>query len=338
MLIIDGSQGEGGGQILRTALSLSACLNRPFRIINIRSARSKPGLRPQHLVAVQAAASIAAAQVEGDAIGSQTLTFVPGAITAGEYSFDIGTAGSTTLVLQTVLPALLAAKGPSRLILEGGTHNPMAPPFEFLQHAFLPLINRMGPNVSARLERSGYFPAGGGLVEVQIAPVTQLGALNLPERGAVRDIRATATVANLPEHIARRELQVLQQQLNLESSQLSINRDNVARGPGNIVVVQITCEHVTEVYAAFGKRGVRAETVANRLAQRVRHYLAADVAVGDYLADQLLVPLALAGNSSFLTMRPTRHTLTNIDVIRSFIDVDISLEEVAQDRWRVVIS
>jgi RNA 3'-terminal phosphate cyclase (ATP) len=335
MLTIDGSQGEGGGQILRTSLGLSMCLHRPVRIINIRAARRQPGLRPQHLAAVQAAVTIAGANIDGNTIGSRALTFVPGENRSGMYRFDIGTAGSTTLVLQTVLPALLTGVGASHLTLIGGTHNPLAPPFEFMQHAFVPLINRMGAKIATRLHQPGYFPAGGGVLDVRIEPATQLAPLQLLDRGAVHAIRARATVAHLPEHIARRELAVLKNRLDLDDDDLRVHVETQATGPGNVVSVTITCEHITEVFTGFGERGVRAETVAQRLAHRVQRYLAADVAVGEHLADQLLIPMALTGEGAFLTLRPSRHAVTNMDVIRRFMDVRIEQHEVAPDRWRV---
>ena len=170
MLTINGSQGEGGGQILRTALAMSLVTGKPFRIVRIRAGRKKPGLLRQHLTAVQAAAQIGQATVEGAAIGSQELTFTPGEIRPGEYRFAVGTAGSATLVLQAVLPALLTAPGLSVLTLEGGTHNPFAPPFDFLHRSYLPLVNRMGPTVEARLERPGFYPAGGGKFVVTVEP------------------------------------------------------------------------------------------------------------------------------------------------------------------------
>lgn len=337
MLTIDGSHGEGGGQILRTALSLSMCRRRAFRIINIRAARRQPGLRPQHLAAVQAAAAVAAATVDGDAIGSRALTFVPGETCPGTYRFDIGTAGSTALVLQTVLPALLTAPGASQLTLMGGTHNPLAPPFEFLQRAFVPLVNRMGAKLSVRLDRPGYFPAGGGLLDVRIEPAARLAPLDLTERGAVRAIHAWATVANLPGHIARRELAVLKKRLDLDRDDVRIHIDTKAKGPGNTVTVEVACEHITEVFTGFGERGVRAETVAKRLARRVRRYVAADVAVGEHLADQLLVPMALAGEGAVLTLKPSLHAVTNMDVIQRFLDIGIEQHELAPDRWRVAL-
>ena len=166
MIEIDGSQGEGGGQILRTALALALVTGKPFRITNIRAGRKKPGLLRQHLTAIQAAMAVGGAAAEGATIGSRDLVFHPGAITPGTYRFAVGTAGSTTLVLQTILPALLCAGGESMLTLEGGTHNPFAPPFDFLQTTFLPQVNRLGPKVEAVLERPGFYPAGGGRFRV----------------------------------------------------------------------------------------------------------------------------------------------------------------------------
>ncbi len=294
MLTIDGAYGEGGGQILRTSLALSLVTQQPFRIANIRAGRDKPGLRRQHLTAVQAAAEIAHAEVSGASIGSPQLTFAPGPVTPGAYAFRMGTAGSTTLVLQTVLPALILAPGPSTLHLEGGTHNPFAPPFDFLQRTFLPLLNRMGPRVEAALERPGFYPAGGGKCRVTIEPATAWHPLDLRARGAICARRARAVVANLPEHIARRELAVIGKKLAWPEACLRLESVQGSPGPGNLVTIDIESEHVTEVFTGFGQRGVPAETVATRAVKAAQRYLAFDVAVGIHLADQLLLPLALA--------------------------------------------
>lgn len=334
MLSIDGAMGEGGGQILRSTLALSLCLGQPFRIFNIRAARRKPGLMPQHLVAVNAAAAIGDAEVQGATQGSQQLQFIPRGIKPGDYHFDIGTAGSTTLVLQTILPALLTAAEPSRVTIQGGTHNPLAPPFDFFERAFVPLINRMGPRLKAHLERPGFYPVGGGVVEVSIEPTSELKALSLLERGPILSQRAWAMVSHLPEHIAQRELNVIGQQLGLPASALQLRQVD-AKGPGNAVTVLVESEHVTEVFVGIGERGVRAETVAEGVVTAVRRYLAAGVPVGEYLADQLLLPLALAGGGSFVTLCPSRHTITNIDVLELFIGKRLSCEEMGSDRWRI---
>lgn len=332
---INGSIGEGGGQILRTALALSTCLVRPFRIFNIRVARKRPGLQPQHLTAVKAAAAISQAQLEGAEKDSLTLTFSPSQVKAGEYLFAVGSAGSTSLVLQTVLPALMLADAPSRLVLEGGTHNPLAPPFEFLQYAFLPVLNRMGPAVSARLERPGFAPNGGGRVIVDIQPVSHLRSVAIPERGAILSQYAEVLLAHLPEHIARRELAVVQQALGYTDEQLRFQMVSDADGPGNVVNAIIQSEQVTECFSAFGQRGLPAEQVAQQVVEQVRRYLQAGVPVGRHLADQLLLPMALAGGGMFVTVKPSLHTLTNMEVIKTFMNVDLRAEEIRDDVWRI---
>lgn len=335
MIIIDGSQGEGGGQILRSALALSLVTGKPFRIEKIRARRQKPGLMRQHLTAVNAAVEVGAAQVAGNAIGSTALSFAPTALRSGRYHFAVGTAGSCTLVLQTVLPALILADGVSELLLEGGTHNPAAPPFDFLAGAFLPLLNRMGPHVAAALDRPGYFPAGGGRMRVKVKPAARLIPLELPERGALLGQRARATVARLPLSIAERELAVVRDQLHWSPADLEARETPDSSGPGNVLVLTATSEHVTEVFTAFGEQGVSAETVAGRAVKEVREYLAAEVPVGSHLADQLLLPLALAGGGIFRTLAPTPHTMTNIEVLRLFLDVDARVEQESELVWRI---
>ena len=336
-MVIDGAHGEGGGQILRTSLALSLVTGTPFHIEHIRARRPRPGLLRQHLTAVHAAAAVGQAQVTGAAIGSLQLTFIPGRVTPGTYTFTVGTAGSTTLVLQTVLPALLLASEPSTLTLEGGTHNPFAPPFDFLAQAFLPLVNRLGPPVTATLERPGFYPAGGGKCQITIAPTTRLTRLDLRERGEVRAIHARTLVAKLPRSIAERELAVIAQQLKWRGDWLHVETVAHARSPGNVVTLAVACEHITEVFTGFGERGVRAETVAAQTVQAAQHYLAADVAVGEYLADQLLIPLALARGGSFTTLPLSLHTTTNIQIIQQFLDVQIEAAPLTERSWHITV-
>ncbi len=325
MLTIDGSQGEGGGQILRTSVALSMVTGTPLTIDRIRAGRKKPGLMRQHLTAVLAAAAVGQASVEGAELGSSRLVFQPGAIRPGEYHFNVGTAGSTTLVLQTVLPALLTADGPSTIVLEGGTHNPFAPPFDFLAKAFLPIVNRMGPAVIATLERPGFYPGGGGKLRVTVNPSLRLARLDLLDRGAIRRRCASAVVAKLPRHVAERELEVVRQRLGLDLTELNILEISGTRSPGNVVLIEVESEHVTEVFVGFGARGVKAEAVAAQAADQVDCYVAADVPVGVHLADQLLLPLVLAGGGSFRTMPLSAHAETNIEVIKRFCDVDVTV-------------
>jgi RNA 3'-terminal phosphate cyclase (ATP) len=337
MLTIDGSAGEGGGQILRTALALSTVTGKPFRIEKIRAARPKPGLLRQHLTAVKPAAKISGATIAGAELGSAAVSFSPGPVAAGEFAFAVGTAGSTTLVLQTVLPALLTANAPSKLVLEGGTHNPMAPPFDFLAKSFLPLINRMGPMVTAQLERPGFYPAGGGRFHINVVPAQRLMPLEIMERGATRRISARAVVANLSRSIGEREVRLVGRLLSLPEDSLVVEEIRGALGPGNAVMVEIETEHHTEVFTAFGELNVRAEGVANEVAQDARTFIASGVAVGRYLADQLLVPMALAGAGGFRTGPLSRHTTTNLEVVRQFLEVKIDLIEDPKRVWTVMI-
>ena len=336
MLTIDGSLGEGGGQVLRTSLSLSLVTGKAFRIINIRSRRQKPGLMQQHLTSVNAARDICRAGVSGNFKGSLELKFIPGPVRAGKYRFAVGTAGSATLVLQTILPPLLTADDKSHLVLEGGTHNPLAPPFDFLDQVFLPLISRMGPEVSARLHRHGFYPAGGGKFSVDITPCPKLKGLEIAERGEIRQMEARALVANLPATICERELQVLLKKLPLASNEIRAE-EVPSDGPGNYVQLKICSEHITELFAAFGQKGITAERVASSLAKEANRYLDADAPVGPHLADQLLLPLAMAGNGSFCTTEPTTHTMTNIEVIKHFLDVAVAIETKEDRRPRTII-
>jgi RNA 3'-terminal phosphate cyclase (ATP) len=330
MIEIDGTIGEGGGQILRSALGLSLVTGTPFRIQNIRAKRKKPGLMRQHLTCVQAATRIGCAKVDGDTIGSTTLTFEPGSrqpggIEGGNFHFAIGTAGSTSLVLQAVLPALLVARGPSRIVIEGGTHNPWAPPYDFLVHAFLPLLARMGADVQIELERPGFFPAGGGRIAVTVQPIGAGGwkPLHLPERGAPQRREAIAYVANLPESVAKRELKVIGRKLQFESRELLVRELPNSQGPGNMVSIVVASEHVTEVFTGFGELGKPAENVAGEAVHHAKEYLKSDAPVGRYLADQLLLPMAMAGAGSFRALPLSRHTRTNIQVVEMFLPVAV---------------
>jgi len=333
-ITIDGSKGEGGGQILRTALALSLATGTPFRIERIRAGRDRPGLLRQHLTAVQAAVAVGGARVGGAELGSSWLDFEPGEIRGGDYKFTIGTAGSATLVLQAVLPALLTAGAPTRLTLEGGTHNPSAPPFDFVNLAFLPLLRKMGANVGATFDRHGFYPAGGGRFTVDIAPCRAFAQLDLRDRGETTMV-ARAMVASLPESIANRELGVISKRLGLDRRACRIESIAASAGPGNVLIVELRSADVTEVVTGFGMKGVSAETVAHDVSEEVRAYVTAAVPVGRHLADQLLLPMALAGGGTFRTVAPTPHTRTNIDVIQMFLDVPIVVQDEGAGAWRI---
>ena len=333
MIEIDGSRGEGGGQILRTSLGLSLLTGTPVRLFNIRAGRQKPGLMRQHLTAVQAAARVGCAQVEGDELKSQAVVFRPQTIQAGQYEFKISTAGSATLVLQTVLPALLAADGPSTLILEGGTHNMKAPPFDFLKRSFLPLVERMGVGIDARLERHGFYPAGGGRMVVEITPA-QLQPISLHDRGEIVQRRARALVAHLPRHIADRELKTVADRLNWTPNELHIEEISDSQGPGNVLFIEIETEHVTAVFTGFGRKRARAEQVATETADEAKRWLAHGAPVGEHLADQLMLPMALAGGGGFTTGPPSLHATTQIETLGLFLDVPLRFEQAEERQWR----
>ncbi len=304
-------------------------------IDRIRAGREKPGLQRQHLTAVNAATEICRARLSGATIGSRALTFEPGAVQPGDYTFSVGTAGSASLVLQTVLPALLIADGPSTLVLEGGTHNPWAPPFDFLQRVFLPLVSRMGPRVTARLQRPGFYPAGRGRFEVHIEPSATLSGFDLLDRGAITGRRARVLLSKLPTHIARRELDTVADKLGWSENTFEIDEVDAA-SPGNVVFVEVESEHVTDVFTAFGRQGIGAERVAGEAATQARDYLGAGVPVGPYLADQLLLPLGISAwqndprparrGGSFRTLPLTLHSTTHIDVLRAFLGIEIAVE------------
>lgn len=338
MITIDGSQGEGGGQILRTSLALSLVTGQPFRLEKIRAGRQKPGLLRQHLTAVEAAKTVGAAEVFGAAMESQTLEYRPGVVTPGNHRFAVGTAGSATLVLQTVLPPLLTANGVSTLTLEGGTHNPFAPPFDFLERCFVPLVRRMGPTIGLELRRPGFYPAGGGKFHARIEPVKRLARFDLLERGAIRRRQARAIISKLPAEVAEHELAVVREQLGWQEEECSVEIVENPVGPGNALLLEIGCEHVTAVFTSFGERGRSAEEVAREATQAAKTWLDAEVPVDEHLADQLLLPLALAGGGAFRTDKPSLHSTTNAAMIQRFLPVEIHFEQETEAVWRIVVT
>lgn len=336
-LTIDGSQGEGGGQVLRTALSLSVLQQRPVRIERIRAGRAKPGLMRQHLMCVKAAAAISAADVRGDHLGSTTLDFVPNALVGGAQHFAIGTAGSAMLVLQTVLPPLLRADAPSRITIEGGTHNMLAPSACFLTRCFLPQLARMGAQVSLEVEKIGLFPAGGGRVVAKIVPGV-LKPIDIVERGARVGIGAEALIAAVPEHVALREITRVADRFKLRREAISHRDLGHRTGPGNVLSVYAEFEQVCELATAHGQRGVPAETVADQACDALQAWLDSGAPVGEHLADQLLLPMWLAGGGSFITGAVSGHLATNAELINRFDGPQVRIEPVAEGMHRVSVA
>jgi RNA 3'-terminal phosphate cyclase (ATP) len=325
---IDGARGEGGGQILRTALALALITGRRLRMRRIRAGRAKPGLRRQHLACVQAAARLSHAEVRGATVGSQDLELAPQAITGGDLVIDIGSAGSTTLVVQTILVPAIAAGVPLRAVIHGGTHNPLAPPFEFLDRVYLPHLRAMGADVQLSLDRHG-FAAGGephGQLTLTVAPSGPLRPIEAVAAGPITARRATAVLARLPTHVADREHAVVQRRLGFRAAECEL-REVTASAPGNVLLLEVERAEGRELVTSFGEKGLRAEAVAERACDELAPFLAADVPVGAHLADQLLLPFAVAGGGRFRTLPLSLHATTNIDTIQRFLALAVRVEQ-----------
>jgi len=396
MIEIDGSLGEGGGQVLRSALTLAMLTGQALRITNIRARRKKPGLQAQHLAAVKAAAAISAAQVEGMIQDSTALTFAPGDVQPGDYRFDIGTAGATSLVLQTIFLPLalcnLAGAGlltvppaaptagaglltvppaaptagaglptvppaaptagaglltvppaaptagaglltvppsASEITLIGGTHVPWSPCFHYLDLQWLPFMHRIGFDTTLKLLLAGFYPQGNGQIRARIEPIKTLAPLDLPERGGLKGIRGISAVANLDMSIAERQQKRALNRLQGRHSRIDIELlDLPARAKGAFLLLQAEFKRSSACYFGLGALGKPAERVADEAVDGLEAFLAGNGAIDQYLADQLLLPLALAsGESRFRTAQVTQHLLTNAEVIRAFGAAEIKIEQ-----------
>ena len=292
----------------------------------IRAGRRKAGLLRQHLTCVEAAKRIGNAMVRGAELRSESLDFTPRGITAGTYHLHVGTAGSTSLVVQSVLPAALLADGPTTLVVEGGTHASFAPSFDYLKYAYASALRTMGVSVSLEIERYGFFPAGGGRIAVTIEPPSPWRPLELMERGKRTAVSARAYVANLHPGIAERELEVVRRELGWRKQDTEVVQAQGSPGPGNTVVLQIDHAQVSEVFEAHGKIDLPAERVAKTACRQARRWMKLDVPVGRHLADQLMLPMALGAGGAFRTVGLTPHGRTNIDVIHAFLRPRISIE------------
>jgi RNA 3'-terminal phosphate cyclase (ATP) len=330
LIQLDGSLGEGGGQILRSALAMSLATGRGFRIRNVRANRDKPGLMRQHLTCVTSCAELCGATVDGAFVGSREVAFEPGAVKPGTYHWAIGTAGSVTMVLQAVLPALLRASAPSSVTIEGGTHLTMAPPFDFFARALVPMLELAGAKVVARIDRHGFYPAGGGRIAVDIEPSASPRRVEIMERGEKVGVRAKALVSRLPKSIAQRELDVVRAKLELNEDSAFVMEDNSAFGPGNAVMIDMQYANVTEVVTALGQLGVSAERVAHNAIKQAQLYEWRGAAVGEHLADQLMTPLAVMAGGAYRTGPLSSHATTNIATLEAF-GVGIRTREVEAD-------
>lgn len=329
MIELDGSFGEGGGQILRSGLALSLLTGQAFRLRNIRARRPKPGLQPQHLMSVQAAARIGSAHVEGASLNSTTLVFEPGPVAPGTYHFAIGTAGSTGLVLHTVYLPLALAGGPSSVTIEGGTHVKTSPCFHFLDVTWRSYLARLGLDINLAMQRPGFYPRGGGRIRAEIPAVERLHGLQLLELSRVTRASVLSVVAGgLPESIAERQAKRAAQRLKGLGLKVESRVETWENGPGTLLGVELATEPVPTFFFALGARGKTAEAVADEAADQVQAFLAAEPAgVDEHSADQLVLPLALSPEpSAFRTAVVSSHLLTNVAVVGRFLERPIVCE------------
>jgi len=325
---IDGSFGEGGGQILRTSLALSSLLKRPLKIKNIRAKRKNPGLAAQHLTCINSLTEVCRAHTEGAHLRSTFLLFNPTTLPqpGSRFSFDIETAGSVSLLFHALYPVFLYSGG-GELTLTGGTHVEWSPPFEHIKWAFAPALGWFGGSVDVELLRAGFYPRGGGIIRAKISPLQELAPIQMLKRGKVETLLCRIVLAKLPEHIARRQEKTLREALSGHNLRF-VHLRPPAAGPGNSVSIQIVAQNCYALFSSLGRKGKPAEEVAREVTFAVERFLSTTATVDEHLADQLLLPAALArGKSRFLCPRVTQHLLTNAHVIKRFLDVDIRISE-----------
>jgi RNA 3'-terminal phosphate cyclase (ATP) len=346
MITIDGAYGEGGGQIVRTALALSCVTGRAVEIVNVRKNRSKPGLQPQHLTGVLACALIGRAKVEGAALGSDRLLFSPARVTGGEYAFDVeqtagkGSAGSVSLILQAILLPLSRADTPSRVVLHGGTHVPLSPSVQYLSDVFLPALRLLGIRAEIELIRWGFYPIGKGEIIARIEPSPDLRGLAWDKPGQVARVSGVSAVANLPRHIAERQRDAATQALataNVEADIRLVEAPSIGRG--TFCFLRTESRHGAGGFGALGAIGKRAEIVGREAAEECLTFVQSGAAVDRHLADQLLPYLVFAhGPSTLTTEAVTTHLLTNRWVIRHFVDRQVSVEGELEAAGRIVVA
>jgi RNA 3'-terminal phosphate cyclase (ATP) len=344
MIEIDGNYGEGGGQILRTALGLSCLHQTPFRIFNIRKGRKKPGLMPQHLIAIKAAQLVSAAEVVGDCAGSTELCFYPHGVREGDVTYDIGTAGSTSLVLQTLIPALAFGKKKSKVTLKGGTHVPFSPSFDYLHEVFVPFLLMIGIRVELSLVFYGFYPSGGGKVIAEIHPINRVNPLRLLKRGRIKEVTGFSAVGNLPLSIAERQRdtalariadcpELLHRPVRIEILKVP------TRGKGTFVFLRMKLEHSVAGFTALGARGKRAEIVGEEAAMELVSFYASGASVDRHLSDQIVLYLSLCdGQSEFIVSKVSQHLLTNLWVIGRFRELCYQVDGEVENMGKVTIN
>jgi len=337
-IILDGSSGEGGGQILRSSLALSMATGKPFRIHRIRAGRKKPGLMRQHLTCVKAAARVCSARLEGAELGSTALSFRPGPMVPGRYSFSVGSAGSSTLVFQTLMPALIAAGGTFELTLEGGTHNPAAPTLDFLDRVYLAALRRIGVRADITVERRGFFPIGGGKWSVSVTAAGAPAPLIITERGPMLGQTARMLWSRIPPSEPERARAHLSSVLGWNPADIETEEAVDSQGPADVIMAELRYANITEMITAFNPFGASPEAVCDGLMADVGRYRESETPVGWRLADQLLLPMALGAGGSFRTMPLSSHTRTNIETIQRFLERKIEALDAGEGVMEVAVS
>ncbi len=334
---IDGSFGEGGGQILRTALSLSCITGHGFRLFNIRKGRKKPGLMPQHITCVKAASEISSADVSGTETGSTELMFIPCEIKPGSYYFDIKTAGSSSLVLQTLLPPLVFADSLSRITIKGGTHVPFSPSYHYISGVFSAMMDRLGVKVESTINRYGFYPKGGGEVSFKVIPVKEIKGLNIILKGKLLSASGYSGVSNLPASIAERQKSSIIRTISPLTADIQAV-DVPSPGKGTFVFLKAEYEGAPAGFSALGKRGKPAEEVGKDAAEQFLDFHNTSACLDPYLSDQVVIYLSLAHEkSSFTTSRITRHLITNLWVIEKFLNIQYRIDGDLNSEGRVDI-
>ncbi len=341
---IDGNYGEGGGQILRTTLSLSCILKKPVQIINIRKGRRIPGLQPQHLTSVSACKKISQAEVQGDSLQSVNLDFSPQEIKGGDFTFDVAekkrSAGSTSLILQTLFLPLSRCEERSNIKVLGGTHVPWSPPFNYMEEIFVPMLKKIGCEISLQIEKWGWYPKGGGEVHCTIQPTGRFSALDLTERGKLRKLSGISAVSNLPDSIAQRQKNQATKVLGAKGFSPEIKLIQAPSiGQGTFLFLKAEFENSLAGFGALGERGKRAEKVADEACADFLDFMQSNTAVDSHLADQLIPYLALAeGKSTFTVSKITRHLSTNVWVVKQFLQTEISVEGEEGQQGTVIVT
>jgi len=334
MIVVDGSFGEGGGQILRTSIALSSLLLKPVKVINIRAKRKPPGLKRQHMTAIKVLATLTNAEVKGLELGSMAIEFIPKVRRGGHFSFDIGTAGSISLVLQAALPVMLYASTSVSLTIRGGTDVPWSPPIDYVRNVLVPLLNEMGAKVNIRVERRGHYPRGGGIVHILVEPVKKLRPLRKLSRGSVLAIYGISHAVKLPSHVAIRQAKAAASVLERHGYRnVKIKTEYYERGkdqhlgPGSGIVLWAKTENSILGADALGARGKPAEKVGEEAALKLIDNLSTNAALDTHMSDMIVPFLAVAEGVSEITgARLTMHAYTNIEVVKKFINTEVYLE------------